>query len=286
MANHKEIPIHDFLKDNNDSVPFRFVSLGALTDYDFSQPHRHNYYEIFFFTKGGGNHLIDFEEYNISDHTIHFVSPGQVHQLRRTADSHGSIILFSRDFFHLGSDGQATLFNFPFLNNSAHPALNIPQQEYDEFTPILRQIENESEKNHEVFAEILRAYLKVVLLKCLQLYGEKYPGHETRQGSVFNRFREMVEQEYRVQRQPAYYAGKLNITEKKLNEVCKENTGVNVSDYIKNRAVLEAKRLLYNTDHNVKEIAYFLGFDDPSYFNRFFRAATGLTAGDFRKAGK
>ena len=51
----KDIPIHDFIRDNKDSVPFKFISLGALSNYDFSLPHRHNYYEIFFFSKGGGN---------------------------------------------------------------------------------------------------------------------------------------------------------------------------------------------------------------------------------------
>ena len=93
----------------------------------------------------------------------------------------------------------------------------------------------------------------------------------------------MVEKEYRAQRQPAHYATQLNITEKKLNGICKDNSGENAGNYIKNRVLLEAKRLLNNTNHNIKEIAYFLGFEDPSYFNRFFRAKTGLTAGDFRK---
>lgn len=285
MPVQKAIPIHDFSKDNKDSVPFRFVSLGALTEYDFSEPHRHNYYEIFFFTKGGGTHLIDFKEYSIGSHAIHFISPGQVHKVKRALDSQGSIILFSRDFFHLGSEGQNTLFNFPFLNNSSLPVLNTTQDEYSEFIPILQQIENESSHNNEVFVEILRSYLKVVLLKCLRLFDEKYPDYKTMQGSVFNRFREMVEKEYRTNRQPSYYATQLNITEKKLNEICKANSGDNVGDYIKNRVVLEAKRLLYNTDYNVKEIAYFLGFDDPSYFNRFFRSTTGTTAGEFRKEG-
>ncbi|MES2701759.1 MAG: helix-turn-helix transcriptional regulator [Bacteroidota bacterium] len=280
------IPIHDFAKDTRDSVPFRFIPLGALTHYDFSLPHRHNYYEIFFFTKGGGSHFIDFVEYPIHDNTIHFVSPGQVHTLRRADNSYGSIILFSRDFFHAAADGPHTLFSFPFLNNSRNPLLLTTKEEFEGFAPILHQVQNESDRNSEVYAEIIRSYIKVVLLKCLQLFETKYPDHKLKQGTVFNSLREMIEKEYRTQRQPAYYADKLHITEKKLNAICKDNSGESVGDYIRSRITLEAKRLLINTDHNIKEIAGFLGFDDPSYFNRFFRTNAGLTAGDFRKSGK
>ncbi|WP_276133412.1 AraC family transcriptional regulator [Polluticoccus soli] len=285
MPLQKEIPIHDFSRDTKDSVPFRFVQLGALTEYDYSRPHRHNYYEIFFFNKGGGEHLIDFKKYPIRDNGIHFISPGQVHCLRREEGSHGSIILFSRDFFHFGSEGSNTLYNFPFLNSGAYPVLDAATEEFAEFLPLLLQMQNESLKGVDVFAEILRSYLNIVLLKSLQLFNGRYPDHQMKQGTVFNKFRELVEKEYRGNRQPAYYASQLNITEKKLNEVCKENSGENVSDYIKDRVLLEAKRLLHNTDHNIKEIAYFLGFEDPSYFNRFFRVNTGVTAGDFRKEG-
>jgi AraC family transcriptional activator of pobA len=48
--------------------------------------------------------------------------------------------------------------------------------------------------------------------------------------------------------------------------------------------LLEAKRILSNTDHSIKEIASFLHFEDPSYFNRFFKSNTGMTAGEFRKS--
>lgn len=283
MTQKNNIPIHDFIIDNTDSIPFNYISLGELTNYDFSLPHRHNYYEIFFFTKGGGEHVIDFKTYPILDHSIHFVSPGQVHLVKRELDSYGSIILFSRDFFYIGSDGQQTLFNFPFLNNSPYPVLKTSAAEYDSFSTLLQQVQNESEKNQEVYKEILRSYLKVILLKCLPLFDANYPEHLMKPTSAFNKLREMVEKDYRTEKLPAYYAEKLNMTEKKLNAICKENVGENVGDYIKNRVLLEAKRLLNNSEYNIKEIAYFLGFDDPSYFNRFFRSKTGESAGDFRK---
>ena len=58
------------------------------------------------------------------------------------------------------------------------------------------------------------------------------------------------------------------------------------NDIIKNRIVLEAKRLLYYTDLTVKEIAYQLGYDDPAYFNRLFARKEGIAPSLYRKQGK
>lgn len=285
MTRQEYIPIHDFSRDDKHSIPFRFIHLGALASYDYSQPHRHNYYEIFFFLKGGGTHLIDFREYAIADHSIHFVSPGQVHRIRRSADSLGSLILFSRDFYYMGMNKALALFDFPFLNPNLSPVLNITETEYAGFTDILLQVGKEAD-NETTHSDILRSYLNIVLLKCLHVFNTRHGDKAAGPHSTFYDFRNLVENEYRTQRQPAYYADKLNITEKKLNEVCKACCGENVSEFIKQRVLLEAKRLLFNSDHSIKEIAYFLGFEDPSYFNRFFKTSTGVTAGDFRDSGK
>ncbi len=70
---------------------------------------------------------------------------------------------------------------------------------------------------------------------------------------------------------------------KLINTLCRSVVGVTPGEYIKNRILLEAKRLLYNSSLNVKEISYHLGFEDPSYFNRFFKKNLGMTAGEFRQ---
>jgi AraC-like DNA-binding protein len=78
------------------------------------------------------------------------------------------------------------------------------------------------------------------------------------------------------------YADLLNITPAKLNRVCARFTGKNASEFILERVILEAKRHLVFTNMSSKEIAYGLGYDDPSYFSRFFRKKTGYTPTRFR----
>ena len=281
------IPIHDFSKDDRDSVPFRFIPLNAGSEYNTREPHRHNYYEIFFFENGGGTHTIDFEVIPIKENSIHFISPGQVHLLEREKKSFGYIILFSRDFYHMVTSGVHSLYDFPFLNNShLLPVLNLSIEDYSQFEGIVKLLQEETKQRKEANKVVLGHYLQIILLKCLDLFKAKTNIQPDKANTLFQRIRELVEQHYRTERQPSFFASQLSITEKKLNETCKQFTGESISDFIKARVLLEAKRLLVNSDHSIKEIAYFLGFEDPSYFNRFFRLNTGLTAGDFRKEEK
>ena len=279
------IPIHDFLKDDQSSIPFKYIPLNTRSVYDTTLPHRHNYYELLFFIKGGGVHTIDFMEFPIKDHSIHFVSPGQVHQLRREENAFGNIIIFSRDQFYKDTGASDSLFNYPFLNNSGFPVIYLNAAEEADMKISFGQTAAEY-NNEQCSLNIIQAYIKIILLKCTRIFENQYPGWKHIANTQFYNFRQLVEKEFRLHKLPAYYAGRLNITERKLNEICKAATGHNVSNYITERILLEAKRLLYNSDSRLKEIADFLGFEDPSYFSRFFRSNVGMTAGDFRKKDK
>jgi len=68
-----------------------------------------------------------------------------------------------------------------------------------------------------------------------------------------------------------------------LNEVSKEITGFIASYWIQNEVLLEAQRLLFYTNMDVKEIAFSLGYEDHTYFSRFFKKNLGCTAGQFRQ---
>lgn len=82
---------------------------------------------------------------------------------------------------------------------------------------------------------------------------------------------------------PAAFAKKLNITPAHLNDSVKTVTGFSVTHWLQDAMVQEAKRHLYYTRQNTKEIAYELGFEDPAYFSRMFKKITGETPLAFRK---
>lgn len=279
------IPIHDFTKTEKDSLYFRHIPLNQRSDYDISQAHRHSYYEIFLFAKGGGSHEIDFEVHPIVDQSVHFVSPGQVHRVRREPDSYGSILLFSKDFYHFGAKADLSLFEYPFLNTQTQgsPTLGIPAiAQFEELQALSAAMGREKDISNVSSIEVIRTYLHIFLLKCKQFTEE--PKRAVKEDTLlFSNIKQLLENNYREQHYPMFYANALALSFKKLNELCKAHCGSTMNSLIKDRLILEAKRLLLHSDYNIKEISYFLGFEDPAYFNRFFRKYIQMSAGQFRQ---
>jgi len=279
------IPTHEFRRESKDMIPFKFIPLSQRADYDTTKAHRHKYYEIFLFAKGGGYHEIDFSSYNITDCSIHFVSPGQVHKVRRQPDSFGSILLFSSDFYHFGTRTNLPLYEFPFLNTHSQgsPVLQLKEPQFEELLHLSRMMGTEKTANERTGEEVLRTYLHIFLLKCQQYQAIQNPYHHMDGHGLFLRFKSLLEASYREQHLPSFYANELLVSGKKLNDFCKTFAGATLNNIIKDRLLLEAKRLLLHTHHSVKEISHQLGFEDPAYFNRFFRKHLGMSAAYFKK---
>jgi AraC family transcriptional regulator, transcriptional activator of pobA len=280
-------PLHDFSKDDESSISFRLDRFGNKSVYDIGVPHRHNYYEVFIFTGSGGSHLIDFAEFPVTTGTIQFVSPGQVHQLRRTAGSGGWFLGFSRDFYYLNSENKDLLFDLPFLNNnSSRPVVDVPEGEFKFFTDLVENIEREYNSASPFREELIRSFLNILLIHSRRLFKDDATSKKTPGQDIFTRFRILLEKKFTHQHRPSEYADNLSITEKHLNEVVKSMTGLTVGDVIQERLMLEAQRLLLHSGLSTKEIAFFLHFEDPSYFTKVFKRNTGLTPGQFQDEAK
>lgn len=283
----KKIPLHDFSRDDETSIPFQVLPLEKKTAYDTSVPHRHNYYEIFLFEEGGGFHDVDFTAHEIASMSVHFVSPGQVHLIRRALDSMGMVIFFSRDFYSLNLQNKDILFELPFFNNmTSRPLLDLDPSDFMILKGVARRIIEEYERDTSYQEEVIRSYLNIFLLECRRLFEAMVPKEiwQAKPGQdQFWQFKVHLEKNFRELHQVQEYAALLAITDKYLNELCKRATGKTASELIQERIVLEAKRLLAHSDRNNKEVAYFLNFEDPSHFSKFFKKRVGMTPSEFRK---
>ena len=99
--------------------------------------------------------------------------------------------------------------------------------------------------------------------------------------SAYMDFRKLLRKHYRQLKKVKEYAEKMNITERTLNDIVKQNSGKSASEVIYLQLVMEAKRLL-RTGISVKETAYALNFDDPGHFSKFFKNKTGESPSDFQ----
>ena len=252
--------------------------------YDSTAPHRHTFFELFFFRSGKGTHEIDFNHYPVEANSVHFVSPGQIHHLELT-NAKGQVLCFTEDFISLKSKS-SFVEEFPFYDASRHPCLKLSKVLGEEIAALIDSANRDMNKLRESNPELLHAYMNIILLKIRTYFLEKeknkrssHPGKEQK----VTLFKKLVSELYLSQRSVSDYALKLNVSPNYLNALCKKHEGKTATQLIQDRLLLESKRMLYATDLNVKEISFYLEFDDVSYFNRFFKKHTRLTPVQYRR---
>jgi AraC family transcriptional activator of pobA len=287
-TNKPLIPIHPFgSNDINFDITKLDAGAGEHEDQRSYHPqHRHSYYEIFIFFEGGGNHRIDFREFPIEAGSLHFISPGQVHQVRRGAGCHGYVITFTEELYALHEEQKSLLQQVELYHNYSAPAIvSFSPVFFDRIRKLTLQMEQEYHSQGLMKEELMRSYLNIMLIHSNRMFrtaqdGAAVSGRHT----IVQRFRQLLDTHFADKQQVQDYARLLGVTSNYLNDTIKSATGITASQHIHNRLLLEAKRLLFNTGFSIKEIAFSLGFQDPTYFGRFFRNLAGTTPGDFREA--
>jgi len=106
--------------------------------------------------------------------------------------------------------------------------------------------------------------------------------HNSRKAQQIEKFRALVDANFRERRPIEDYANEMGLTAGHLTRLCREVLNVSSQDVVNARILHEAQReLVYSTD-GIKQIANLVGFVDEAYFTRFFRKHTGVTPSDFR----
>jgi AraC family transcriptional activator of pobA len=101
--------------------------------------------------------------------------------------------------------------------------------------------------------------------------------------TLLQNFRNLIEANFSSLKFPKQYAALLYITPNHLNALCKDLINKSAGQLIRDRIILEAKRLLINLDLSVAQIAEKLDFKDQSYFIKFFKKHEEITPEKFRK---
>ena len=234
--------------------------------------------------KGGGAHEIDFEEFPIESNSLHFVSPGQTHLVKRALNSNGYVILFSREFYHLGIKDKDVLYELPFLNNnSVKPIVQLPDTEIDFFNDMIQKIHAECISTNPNKEEILRSYLHILLIHAKRLFNKSETNRaQSSYHELVQKFKIAVEKNFMNIHKAGEYAGMLCVSPGHLNDTVQKAIGKSATDTIQERLILEAKRMLFHSDESVNEVAFTLNFEDASYFTRFFGKHVGVSPSEFR----
>lgn len=164
-----------------------------------------------------------------------------------------------------------------------HTVLDLDLPTYKKVSAEFLAIKKEL-RSHRVFVELVNARCRLIAL-IITLWVEHEFGEATvsASGSLSYKFHSLVEHHFKTQKSISFYAKHLCITPNYLSVVCRKQYKMSALDFIQERVLLEAKRLLHSSDHLIKEIAFDLGFKNLSHFSYFFKSKTGLTPKEYKE---
>ena len=252
-------------------------------------PHRHDYYTVLFVEKARGKHIIDYQQYHFDDLEVHFVSPGQVHQVATTQKPKGWFFTFSREFLTDNNIPESFITNInlfrPFGDS---PPLRIDEDTFYRLLRIVQEMEICLPQELTYRKRALGALLQLFLIYCNNsaTLDDQQLDEENAGICLLRNFKKLVENKYQSWHKVREYAEEIHISAKHLSQTVKNLTGKSAKEVIQDRLVLEAKRLLLHTGLTVKEVGYAIGFQEPLHFSGFFKKQAGISPTEYRERSK
>jgi len=275
----KKRPTLDF-----DVVPLESIFQRSDLNHNPSKLHKVQFYVLILVTDGKGKHTIDFKEYEYSQGSVLTIRKDQVHNFHKS-QAKGYIFLFTEEYVlsyleHQSAEKIVGLFNELLYNQ--HSQLSV--KDFQSILMLVQQILEELNLPADNYTSgIIRNFLQIFINKIHRtrnLTSQIKINHKYT--SQFMQFQSFVEKECHEHRAVQYYADKLHITTRTLNNITHDVINKSAKKFIDDIAVLQIKRLLINTRITIKEIAYRSGFEEPTNLFKYFKRFTGQTPESFR----
>lgn len=278
----KDIPVHQLKERVNTGLEISHFTLdkGPYDNRESFGVHRDDHYIFFVIEEGAASLMIDFQELSFRPSSLYYILPGQVHHRIRNEQAYGWFIAV--DPLHISPDFR-TVFESqlalqqPYMLNTAqlqqcNSLLNLIYEKYQDETPGPFYL--------QVVHSLLQSFVGIAACCYSGTNGVQFS--MSRPVQLAQEFKKLLIGHIREVKSPSAYASMLHVSESYLNEALKKVTGFSVSYWIQQEMLLEAKRLLYYSQMDVKEIAHLLGYQDHTYFSRLFKKVEGTTPLLFR----
>lgn len=251
-----------------------------------SSPQKTDYYNVIICLEGSMHVRVGYHVFEIYPKTISIISPDTIYFSQPiTSEIKVVQVMFRKPFLQKMLLRDRMLDELLYLNAN-YPPLYKLEKAYNQVISLFYGIEQELTEKAPYHLDIVRLKLIEILYEynracefCLLGFKKGM----NRQYQLTYQFKQLVDEKYKDLKTVQDYASIIGVTAKHLTEVVKEETGQTALHIIHERIILEAKYLLKHTTAPVKECAYTLGYEDMSYFARFFKANTGYSPTYYRE---
>lgn len=254
---------------------------------------RSNFFRIIYFQKANLQFSNIQYGHKVSENCLCFTYPGKLESWKREGKIYGYVIYFTAEFAKIDSVSRFFERDYPFFNFDSEPFLLLNPEEANllkaGFEQMIKELHSDREDRFVMLHKLLDVYLlqvKRIYQKCVNEHSPQIKSSK----SLYNKFRKELDKHMhaletgKIELTPtvSLIAENLMINANYLNSVLKQVTGKTASEHIHEKLILEAKSFLIYTDLQASEIAFKLGFDNASYFSRFFKKCTGTSPSLYR----
>jgi YesN/AraC family two-component response regulator len=237
-------------------------------------------------TKGEAEYTVDTEKHIVKANDIIIISEGQVtDNFKMSKDCQGIALMLSKEFFNQVIADVHELSSL-FLFSRNHPVCNLNTEEVetivDYFKLIKRKVDDEKQHFRKDTVRMLITTMILDLSNVIYKIQQNSNIKQTRAESIFTKFIELVEQNFRKERRVGWYGQQLCITPKYLSETVKQVSHRTPNEWIDNYVILEIRVLLRNSNKSIKEITSELNFPNQSFLGKFFKEHIGKSPSEYR----
>jgi AraC-like DNA-binding protein len=235
-----------------------------------------------------GRKEIDFQDGNLI-----CISPNQTieidSEIEEREDKMGWGLFFHPDLIRSTTLNEK-IRSYSFFNYEASEALHLSDKEKNILFECIQKIELELQENIDIHSlQIIVSTIELLLSYCQRFYGRQMITRSQTNKSIVSQIENILTQYFSGIKinelglpTVKYLADKVNLSPSYLSDLLKKETGKNAQEHIHFYLIEEAKNLLINSEKNINEIAYNLGFEYPQYFNKLFKKKIGKTPMEYR----
>lgn len=235
-----------------------------------------------------GRKTIDFQDGNLI-----CIAPNQVIEIDNEIEPRENMLGWGL-FFHpdliRATSLNEKIKDYSFFNYEVSEALHLSDKEKTILYDCVLKIQTELQENIDVHSQyIIVSTIELLLNYCSRFYGRQMITRSQNNKTVVSQIENILtkyfsENKIKEEGLPTvkYLADIIQLSPSYLSDILKRETGKNTQEHIHFYLIEEAKNYLINTDKNINEIAYHLGFEYPQYFNKLFKQKTGKTPMEYR----
>lgn len=251
------------------------------------EPIRTNFIILALCCKGMASYTLDTRKINVKAGDMLFISNRHIMDNYETSSDFECLsIIVSTPFYH-GFVQNVKNVSTTLLFSMKNPVVPLLPGEIASFTNYYQYIRKKMEdKKHHCRKDLVKALLLAMfydMSNVIWRVERSTSGGNLRAETIFTKFIQLLEKNFRVERRVGWYAKQLNITPKYLSETIKKASKQTPNDWIDSYVMLELRVMLANSTLNIKEITKAMNFANQSFLGKYFKEHMGISPSEFRK---